>query len=129
MKLRLNGDSIRIRVGPAEVRQVAQGQPLVARTRFAPGATLTVTLSIGPAEATAATFDGRDLRVTLPAPAARRWAAADDQVSVGGTQDAGDGRRLSIVVEKDFECLHGEQEGEAFPHPGGRGSAATPAGA
>ncbi len=118
MKLRLKGDSIRLRLGPREVRDLLAGTPVTEETRFAPGRSLAFALAAAPgAAAVTATFaDGR-LTVAVPADVVRRWATSAEAVEIRGDQDAGGGRRLSILVEKDFECLHGEDADDAFPNP------------
>ena len=127
MKLRLKADSVRLRLGPAEVDDLARTGLVTAATHFGPAATLAYSLAVSPdAAAVTVAFSDGHLRVTLPAAAARRWAAAADQVSVRGDQDAGDGRRLSVLIEKDFECLHGEDAADdAFPNPERSGTAAS----
>ena len=122
MKLRLTSDSIRLRLGPAEVGRLVERGQIGHRVAFAPGQSLAFTLAIDPAlTAVRASFDDGRLRVELPAAVARRWAGSADEVSIRAEQPVPEGRPLSIRVEKDFECLHGEAEDNAdtFPHPGG----------
>ena len=43
-----------------------------------------------------------------------------DKVGISGTQDVGDGQLLSITLEKDFQCLttrEGEDDSHAYPNP------------
>jgi len=119
MKLRLKGDSIRLRLGPGEVQRLLAAGSVVERTGFGLGlASLSYSLEVSPAaRAVSAGFDAGRLRVTVPAAEARAWAASAERVAIAADQDAGDGRRLSILVEKDFECLHGQDGDDAFPNP------------
>ena len=117
MKLRLKGDSVRLRLGPGEVERLVRTGSVAERTRFGP-ATLGYAVEVSTvAGGVSATFEAGTLRVTVPAAVARRWAGAADEVGIAADQDAGDGRRLTILIEKDFECLHGEDADEAFPNP------------
>ena len=36
MKLRLHGDSVRLRLGPSEVQKLARGETVVEKTSFGP---------------------------------------------------------------------------------------------
>jgi hypothetical protein len=117
MKLRLRGDSIRLRLTQSEVRSIGDGTPVEETTSFAAGQAFTYALTHG--HKVGATFTGGRLEVSVPAEIARRWATSDE-IGIEGEQDAGDGRVLRIMVEKDFACLkprEGEDQGDAFPHP------------
>ena len=118
MKLRLKGDSVRLRLGPAEVHRLVEVGSVAEQTRFGPASLAYVVELSAAADVVGATFDGRTLRVSVPAVAGRRWAASAEAVEIRADQPAGDGRRLTILIEKDFECLHGEDAGDdAFPNP------------
>ena len=120
MKLRLKGNTIRLRLGPREVEHLVGEGAIAEQTRFGPGsAALAYTLEMSAdAETILATFDG-GLRVMVPTADAHRWAASPHEVSLAGSQDVGGGERLSVLIEKDFECLHGEETDDAFPNPNG----------
>jgi hypothetical protein len=127
MKLRLKGNSIRLRLGPREVEQLVQIGAVTECLAFGSGLpSFTYTLELSTtALAVSATYGPPGLQVSVPQADARRWAAATAEVSLIGDQDAGGDRRLSILIEKDFECLHGEEVVEdAFPNPAGRPASA-----
>ena len=119
MKLRICGNSIRVRLGKAEVAHLAAGGMVTQTTAILPGACLVTSVETSPkAPRPNATFaDGR-LLILLPAESARHWAASE-KVSLEGSQDAGEGQTLSLLVEKDFECLHNHAASspDAFPNP------------
>ena len=121
MKLRVRADSIRLRLGQAEVRRLADEGIVEEQTHFAPGASPFVCAlhARDDAAGIGASFDRSRLVVTVPRPLARQWAATD-QVGLEASQPAGDGRTLRILIEKDFECLDGppgENQADAFPNP------------
>lgn len=66
-------------------------------------------------------LQGSDLVVRVPAAVVRAWAKSDD-VGIEGAQEFGE-HTLSVLVEKDFECLipRTGQDGDAFPNPKSRG--------
>jgi len=117
MKLRIKGDSIRLRLTRTEVRQLAQAGRVEDEVRVGPGAALRYGLRAADGDRLSANFEGDALTVLVPRDWTSAWADGDD-VGFDGTQDAGDGRTLALLVEKDFECLHKRpDEADAFPHP------------
>jgi hypothetical protein len=120
MKLRIKGDSIRLRLSQGEVTKVAAGEAVEERTRFPGGVALVYRLRAAK-EATqvGATFAGGVVDVTMPKAMVAEWAGTE-QVSLSGDQALGDGGSLRLLVEKDFACLmprEGEDETDNFPHP------------
>jgi len=121
MKLRIKGDSLRLRVTQGELGEFASRGRVEDRIRFAAGHSLTYRLSIDrSASHLAAGLSGDAIEVRVPEALAREWSGTD-LVTLAGTQDLGDGA-LRIVVEKDWACLaprEGEDESDSFPHPEG----------
>jgi hypothetical protein len=121
MKLRIRGDSIRLRLKRGEVAQVASGQGIEENTHF-PGSVLTYRLDVSGDDAIAAGYENGNLVVSLPAARVAAWANSDE-VSLMATQDLAGGLKLTVLVEKDFSCLdpgHGrdhEDDADTFPHP------------
>lgn len=120
MKLRVRGDSIRLRLTQAEVAAIGEGRRVEERTSFGPNASFVYALGVGgPGANLTAKLEGSSIEVLVPSDIAPVWAS-DDSVAIEGAQDAGDGRTLRILVEKDFACLtkrpH-EDDTDAFPNP------------
>lgn len=98
MKIRLFGDSIRLRLTQAEVEILSKGGALEAVVPFSGEAlACSVQPSDGPLDAHHST--GR-ITVLLPAGATAAWAASTD-VGMYATTGA-----LRIAVEKDYNCIH-----------------------
>ena len=120
MKLRIRGDSIRIRVSQAELREIAERGSVRDRIRFGDGVALTYVLESDPkAREPRAHFAGQVVSIALPAATVRRWASSEE-VSIEGEQPIDGDERLRILVEKDFACLQprvGEDESDMFPNP------------
>ena len=120
MKVRLHGDSLRLRLTQPEVARLAAGGAVETETAFRPGAALTVRAVPSDRPTLAVTFEGGVVTVAVPRAEVERWAASDAE-AVAETQDAGAGRTLAVSVEKDYACLHREgTEPGVFPHPAQR---------
>lgn len=121
MKLRIRGNSIRLRLKRSEVEQIAAGDSIVDETRF-PGATLTCRLEQATDGMFAAVYGEDTLVIRLPADDVARWASSDE-ISLFTEQDVGDANTLSLLVEKDFQCLSPgnhrahEDDEDTYPHP------------
>lgn len=121
MKLRIRGNSIRLRLKRSEVEQIAAGAALAEMTHF-PGATLTCELEQAPDGRFAAQFSDNTLTIRLPAEDVARWSASDE-VSLFAEQQVGHAETLSLLVEKDFQCLSPgdhrshEDDEDTYPHP------------
>jgi len=120
MKLRIRGDSIRIRVTQAELREIADSGRVRDTIRFGGGVGLSYALeSDAAAREPRARYAKNLISVVLPAATVQRWAGSNE-VSIEGEQALGDGQTLRILVEKDFACLQprsGEDDSDMFPNP------------
>jgi hypothetical protein len=118
MKLRLQGNSLRLRLRQGEVRRLVERGLVEERTEFADAA-FVYALRVADATGIAAVIGQRRIEVTVPRGVARQWASGD-QVGIEGSQPAPGGKALRIVVEKDFECIDappGESQDDAYPNP------------
>jgi hypothetical protein len=115
MKLRIQGNSLRLRLNQKEVALVREGGHVESSIEFAPGCSLSYLLESSTiAESTSTTFDGRAIRVTIPAGRMVEWTESD-QVGIETRSNGG----IGLLIEKDFQCLHrsDDQEPDAFPRP------------
>jgi HSP20 family molecular chaperone IbpA len=118
MKLRMFGNSLRLRLSRGEVSRLAAGEAVEERTELLP-ASLTYRIELGAASVIEANFDGGVLRVIVPEVLGRQWAS-QDTVSIIGDVAGAEGARIKVLIEKDFRCLHGEEtEGQedTYPNP------------
>jgi hypothetical protein len=121
MKLRIRGNSIRLRLTQGEVSGLIADGVICEAVQFsaAPADRLTYSVQVSHSAALPlASYTHGELLVTLPAARVVEWADSD-QVGIEHTQ-AADGIELRIVVEKDFRCLQPrpeEDEADNFPHP------------
>ena len=120
MKLRLRGNSLRLRLTQREVRALVETGSVEETTSFGPHAALTYVLAVAPGEsAVRAAFEAGVVRVTLPAAEAHAWATSE-RVAIEVEQPAGASGALRVLVEKDFACLKtrsGETDDDAYPNP------------
>jgi hypothetical protein len=121
MKLRIRGDSIRLRLKRAEVDQIAAGTSIVEETHF-PDSVLTYRLDISENSDISACLDNGSLIVSLPKSKVLDWAGTDE-VSLSAKQKLAGAGSLSLLIEKDFSCLEpghhrdSEDDEDTFPHP------------
>jgi hypothetical protein len=119
MKLRIQGNSLRLRLNQAEVSQFSKTGFLEESIQFAPGASFAYALeSLSSLSAPKALYANGWLRIQVPGAEATDWVRSD-RVGISGEQPLESGKRLSILIEKDFQCLHGEdaRDPNAFPNP------------
>jgi hypothetical protein len=121
MKLRIRGDSIRLRLKRGEVDQIAAGTSIVEETHF-PNAVLTFRLDVSENDDAAASFNNGRMVVSLPKSRVLDWAG-NDEVSLVAEQELSGAGSLSLLIEKDFSCLEPghhrdcEDDADTFPHP------------
>ena len=118
MKLRLQGNSLRLRLRQGEVRRLVENGSVEERTEFKQ-AGFVYALRVADAERVSASFEADRIVVSVPRAVAREWAASD-RVGIEGSQPTPSGDVLRVLVEKDFECIDarpGESQEDAFPNP------------
>ena len=113
MKLRIRGNSIRLRLTKGEVERVAAGETIEEIVELYP---MPLTYSLVPREAVKleAVFDGGSLAVTVPEHQAAAWASGD----AVGMEEVSGGVRL--LIEKDWACVKpraDDDESDMFEHP------------
>lgn len=125
MKLRIRGNSLRLRLTKPEVARIAEGLRLEETIMFGlePHQRLSYALECSTdGENMKADYRDGHITVRLPYAVARDWAMTD-RVSLDGEQTLdgnGDGVTLRLLIEKDFACLtdrRGAEDADTFPHP------------
>jgi hypothetical protein len=121
MKLRIKGNSLRLRVSRSELAHFQAGGRIEETIHFtaAPEATLTYALesALKPSPVTVR-YGSREVTVILSKDRARIWGG-ESEVGVYTTLDMGPAGSLEVVVEKDFACLDrsDEDNSDAFANP------------
>ncbi len=121
MKLRIFGNSIRLRLSQSEVRRLETEGLVSEKTEFGFDSNdLDYSVRANQElDSPQATFQDHRIRVELPTNWLSGWER-DDRVGFNAELPLGNGRVLKLIVEKDFKCLTvrpGEDESDNFPNP------------
>lgn len=116
MKLRIRGNSIRLRLMQGEVKDLLVSGELIEKVDLLTG-------EFGYALKTGsdyyAEFSNGFLMVTLPVSVAQSWEESE-HLGIDHFFDLPNGKKLRLLIEKDLECLtvrDHEDESDAFPNP------------
>ena len=119
MKLRIKGNTLRLRVSRSELERFLAQNRIEETTHFSPlpEAKLTYALESSPA-ATSVRYSPQEVAIVLSTDAVKRWAD-EGEVGVYDRIDIGPAGILEIAVEKDFACLDRSDEDnrDTFANP------------
>lgn len=121
MKLRIQGNSLRLRVSKSELSKFVETGHIQETVYFGPeqGSELTYTLARdGNQPGLDVEASAGQVKVVVPAEVARTWADSE-QVGINGNVDLGARGKLSILIEKDFACIDrsADENADTFPNP------------
>jgi len=122
MKLRIKGNSIRLRLGRSEVQRLAIDGIIEESTVFGPSRQECFAYAIAASPQVSflsANFADRRLLIRVPSDMIHLWSTTD-QVGIQTLQRTSNEGGLRILIEKDFECIDGppgESQEDAFPNP------------
>jgi len=126
MKLRIRGNSIRLRLTRSEIEHFGRTGSVGEVLEF--GLALPLFRyelnRSGQGESIEAHFQDNCLSVSIPDGQAKGWIESDG-VGLEGLQPISNNQFLRILIEKDFACLtarKGEDDSDAFVNPLVRGS-------
>lgn len=121
MKLRIRGNSIRLRLTKSEVEHLGETGNVGDAVAF--GATTTgfcyELRTSADHDTIQAEFEENCLIISIPSDEAKSWIGSE-QIGIETMQPISDDKFLRILVEKDFACLTervGEDDTDAFPNP------------
>jgi len=120
MKLRIRGNSLRLRISQTEMQRLLADGAIADTICFgsAPDARLTYVLTHRAAEdELGLEYRQQTVSVVLSTRSATAWAQGDE-VGVYGSVVTANGP-LEVMVEKDYACLDGNDpvDQDAFPNP------------
>ena len=118
MKLRMLGNSVRLRVTRSEFERVVAGEQVIERVGFPGDIEFEYALVVAHVPAIEARFDGGRVEIVLPPALAEGWRDPE-RVGIYGSVGIGSGRQLDIAVEKDYRCVGpvDEDQSDMFPNP------------
>jgi len=104
MKLRIKGNSLRIRLTKTEVSTLAATGYLEEQTRFADSKFVYALQQVFSGNELSAAFDGNKITMFIPAALLKDWPE-NNLVGFDANMPLGDNRSLYLLLEKDFVCL------------------------
>ncbi len=119
MKLRIKGNSIRLRVTRSEIVNFGEHGLLVEETEFNNGITFVYALERKAGiDKLEALFQGNRISVFVPERMAKEWTTTD-VIGYDNNIDIENGGLLNLLIEKDFVCLENttEDQEDNFPNP------------
>lgn len=124
MKLRIKGQSIRLRVSRSELARILDKGSVEETIQFTPAPESKFTYALGSADQATpikVQYEPQSLTITLSRDQVLGWGA-ENEVGIYSTLDLGVAGALEVVIEKDFACLdRSDEENEdtfANPHAG-----------
>ncbi len=117
MKLRIKGNTIRLRLTRPEVGEFTEKGKFSEKVGLTPNQ-LVYSIEKTEAEKVTARFTSGELTVFVPVSIADKWAEGE-QIGIEGNQPIYN-NELHIIIEKDFACLtprEGEDTADHYPHP------------
>lgn len=120
MKIRIRGNTIRLRLSQTDIQQLNQDGIIKETTSFNLDHHFHYALQIAENnEKITADFQNNEIRIIAPLATANEWIQTD-LVGISEEIPIGNNAFLSILIEKDFQCLTeraGENEEDNFPNP------------
>ena len=120
MKLRIHGNSIRLRLTRSEVERFARDGRIESAVRFGPPPVcpLSYRLVVSPQpECMAAEYSSDRITILVSPVVAREWTATE-LIGISGCQPLGDDGQLEILVEKEFRRMRDAQpDPDLYPNP------------
>jgi hypothetical protein len=121
MKLRIQGNSLRLRVSRSEVARLLSGECLEETVHFTPEASAKFTYALQQELSVSrptVQYTENKVAILLPTDQANAWGVTDQ---VGIAEDIGLGNlgSLTLLIEKDFACLDRSDvdNEDTFPNP------------
>lgn len=117
MKIRIRGNSVRLRLSKGEVATFGEQGYIEEKTNFG-NAVMTYALKTTThCDMTADFADGK-ITVYLPDTKAKEWVETQ-KVGYDANMDLGDGNELYLLLEKDFQCLDNsiEDQSDNYENP------------
>jgi len=114
MKLRILGNSLRLRLSIPEVEDLGKDMHVSDSIDFG-DQKLIYSLQGSDVEEITANFNGNFITVDVPRPQLMSWIKTD-LTGINNSQKLDSGTELSILIEKDFACPTRPDEDDKFPN-------------
>ncbi|MFY0675238.1 MAG: hypothetical protein JXQ87_17720 [Bacteroidia bacterium] len=119
MKLRIKGNSIRLRLSQSEVKKFGESEICFDKIAFGE-TSLTYQLHMAEVDSVTAEFGNNTIAVAVPSELGQKWVSDNEMVGFDHNQTFKNGTQLFILIEKDFQCLterKHEDETDNFANP------------
>jgi len=119
MKIRIKGNSVRVRLSRSEVDSFGKEGYLEEKTEFANNVFVYALQAKEGIDALEAGFAANTMTMYVPAGLPPQWAA-NETVGYSNNMDTGEGRQLFLLLEKDFKCIDAavnEDQSDNFDNP------------
>ncbi|HFB99792.1 MAG TPA: hypothetical protein ENJ53_03200 [Phaeodactylibacter sp.] len=121
MKLRIRGNSIRLRLSQRDVHFFKEKGEITDSIRFGiqPEEKLTYGLEVADIKKLDCQFSNQTIKIFVPKELAKIWVETE-LVGMEHLAHSSQNTQLQILIEKDYKCLHlrvDEDETDSFPHP------------
>ena len=122
MKLRIRGNSLRLRLTKGEVATIGEGGAVEETVEFGSDTAQQLVYAIkvkNSIENPTAVFDHGRITIFIPNVQAEKWARTN-QIGIEAEKPIDGEKTLRILIEKDFSCLEpraGEEDADTFAHP------------
>lgn len=104
MKIRIQGNSIRLRLSKTDVEQLTDEGIVVENTSFGSSVLSYAVEQNSELDQLAASFEGGKITMQIPATYVEDWAI-NNIVGFEANMEVGTGDTLYLLIEKDFKCL------------------------
>jgi hypothetical protein len=118
MKIRIKGNSIRMRLSKTEVDRFGTDGYVEERTDIGNN-TFIYAVRKSDGDALSASFIGVKITMLVPAHIITEWVTTE-KVGYSNTIDFGNGKQLSLLLEKDFQCIDAavtEDQSDNYENP------------
>ena len=121
MKLRIKGNTLRVRVSRSEVARLLAADCLEETIHFSPEPVAKLTYALKQEQSFSrptVQYTGNRVAILIPADQANAWGTTD-QVGIAEKISLGKLGSLGLLIEKDFACLDRSDEDneDSFPNP------------
>jgi len=119
MKIRIKGNSVRIRLTRTEVDNFGKDGYLEEHTEFG-GTTFSYALQkVQEGDSLAAHYKDNKITMTVPDAMVREWTTTE-KVGYDANMSTGDGKQMFLLLEKDYKCVDApshEDQSDNYEHP------------
>ena len=112
MKLRIKGNSVRLRLSKSDVARIITVGYVEERTLFGANAFIYALQSVNEGDGLTADFTAGKMTMMVPKTMIEDWDV-NDVVTFNGSMMVSDDEQLYLLLEKDFQCIDQTDEDQS----------------